>query len=103
MIGNMSGPETGDIAIKKVALDRLAQTRRAARGIHFPARIENQRTSHGDVRLRTGTLLQGDDVAFGLRDVLFDAQRFAIDGANVVHCAFLSAKYSKKDGFFSAS
>src|SRR5215470_16537525 len=41
VIGNMRGPEARDVAIEKVALNGLAQTCSAARGIDFPARIEN--------------------------------------------------------------
>ncbi|KAG5736166.1 hypothetical protein E4T56_gene7607, partial [Termitomyces sp. T112] len=37
MVGHLHRPEAGDIAVIDVALDRLAQARRAAAGIHFPA------------------------------------------------------------------
>src|ERR1700683_2124973 len=38
MIGNLGGPETGDVAIVDIAFDWLAQPRGSSGRIHFPAR-----------------------------------------------------------------
>jgi hypothetical protein len=92
MIGNVSGPKASDVAVEKVPFDRLTETGSAPGGINFPSRVENQRASHGDVRLRTWTLLESDDIAFDGCDVLLDAPCLAIDGSNMPHTGFLSAK-----------
>jgi hypothetical protein len=92
MVGDMRRPETGDVAIKEVTFNGLTEACGATGGIDFPSRIENERASHGNVRLRAGTLLESDDIAVDWGDMLFDPLRFAIYRPNVLHTAFLSAK-----------
>jgi len=92
MIGNMRGPKAGDVTIKEVALDRLAQASGATRGIDFPSREEDQGAAHGDVRLGAARVLEGDNIVLARRDMLLDAQRLAIYGSKMFHAAFLSAK-----------
>jgi len=92
MIGNMRGPKAGDVTIKEVALDRLAQARGATRGIDFPSREEDQGAAHGYVRLGTGWILEGNNIVLARRDMLLDAQRLAIYGSKMLHAAFLSTK-----------
>jgi len=102
MIGNVSGPEASDVAIEEIPLHGLAKAGGAAGGVNFPARIENERAAHRDVRLWYWTaLLESNNIVrarnfvfnVGFGGVLLDALRFLVDGAKMIHeAAFLSAK-----------
>src|SRR5260370_42599226 len=73
MIGDLRGPKAGDVTIKEVALDRLAQASGATRGIEFPSREEDQGAALGYVRLGTGWNLEGDNFVLARRYMLLDA------------------------------
>ena len=64
MIGHLSRPEAGDVAIVNIAFDGLAQACGAAGRIYFPAWRERQRASHRNVRThgRSSCVLQRDHV-----------------------------------------
>jgi hypothetical protein len=94
MIRDMRGPKARDITIEEVALNRLAETGRATRGIDFPSGEEHERAAHGYVRLRSGWILESDNVILivARRDMLLNARRLAIYRSKMLHTAFLSAK-----------
>jgi hypothetical protein len=92
MIGDMRGPKAGDVTIKEIALDRLAQACGATGGIDFPSGEEHQRAAHGYMRLGTARILEGDNIVLARRNMLLDAQRLAIYSSKMLHAAFLSAK-----------
>ena len=50
LIGHLGRPVTAHVAIEEIALDRLAQSRRAARAIHFPSRREHGRAPERNAR-----------------------------------------------------
>src|ERR1017187_6308285 len=106
MVRYLRRPVTTHEAVVNIALHGLAQSRRAACGVHLPTRREHQRACHGDVRaLRGGRALQCDYIFIrGTRnDVVVDTCRFLIQGAHVSHeDAFLSANCSRKPGFLAA-
>src|SRR5213592_4343959 len=65
LVGYLRRPEAADMAVEDIALDRLAQARRAACRIGLPPWREDQRTAEREMRLRRllrRSLLQRDDV-----------------------------------------
>src|SRR2546427_3487804 len=52
LVGYLRRPEAADVAVEDIALDRLAQARRAARRIGLPPWREDQRTAEREMRLR---------------------------------------------------
>jgi hypothetical protein len=92
MIRDMRGPKASDVTIEEVALNRLAEAGRATRGIDFPSGEEDERAAHRYVRLRTGWILESDNIILARRDMLLNAQRLPIYSSKMLHIAFLSAK-----------
>jgi hypothetical protein len=92
MIGDMRGPKAGDVAIKEIALDRLAKASGATRGIDFPSGEEDEGAAHGYVWLGASWILEGDNIVLARRNMLLNAQRLAVYRSKMLHAAFLSAK-----------
>ena len=70
LVRDLRGPVAAEVAVEEIALDRLAESRRAARAIDFPARRENRRAAERDVRpgrLLRRPLLRATTSAFRLR------------------------------------
>jgi hypothetical protein len=78
MVGDMSGPKAGDVAIEEVALNRLAEAGGAPRGIDFPSGEEHERATHWYVWLGTGWILEGDNIVLARRDMFLNAHRLPI-------------------------
>src|SRR5258706_711221 len=67
MVGDMSGPKAGDVAIEEVALNRLAEAGGASRGIDFPSGEEHERATHRTVWFWTGWILEGENIGLAWR------------------------------------
>ena len=92
MIRHLRGPETTDVTIVQIALDRLTQAGCPTRRVNFPSGRKEQGAAHRVMRalLRRWPLLKREDVAVFRGDVIFNSLRFTIDCLDVFHIAFLS-------------
>ena len=83
LVGHLRRPVAADVAVEEIAFDRLAQSRRAARAIHFPSGREHRSSSQAECAarlLRRLTALQCDDILLrGFRNCLIDLRCLAVD------------------------
>ena len=100
LVGHLRRPVAADVAVEEVALDRLAEPRRAARAIRFPARREHQRAAERNVR-RSGccggpprcsatTSSSGAASPLPFDDAVFDLLRLLVDRLQMLHRLLLS-------------
>src|SRR5687768_15917363 len=109
LIGHLRRPEAAHVAIEQIAFNRLAEPRRAAVAVGFPAGRKHQRAAVGDVRLgllRRTTLLKRDHIfwrsvvwcalrAHGLTSGhAFHSRRFPIDRCEMLHDTFSGTSWS---------
>src|SRR2546422_10670220 len=91
LVGHLRRPVAADVAVEEIPLDRLTESRGAARAVRFPAWRKHQRAPDRKMRrLRQAGPLQRDDI--GPLGRFFDAHRLAVHWFEMRH--FLLSRWA---------